>query len=172
MPRQPDFFRQINEQLLEQLEEFARQPGCKGDEVLAWLESHSVKTSKSAVYRWLQDFRMEDDSRRTQALARAKLATIAEGDSQAVSEASLRLLDDRLLGVLANGEELSPKELLAMSAAVNNGLKSRRELIDLREQVRQLETKLKNASAQVDEAFKGKVRPEDIAAARKAIFGS
>jgi ribonuclease D len=172
MARAPEFFRQINEQLLEQLEEYARQPGRKGDEVLAWLEARDVKTSKSAVYRWLQDFRMEDDSRRTAAMARARLATVAEGDSQAVSEASMRLLEDRVLGVLADGEPLSAKELQALSFTIGNGVKSRRLLIDLRDQVRELETKLKNASDQVDEAFKGKVRPEDIAAARKAIFGS
>ena len=40
MPRSPDFFRQLNEQLLEQLEEYARQPGRQGEEVVEWVKAN------------------------------------------------------------------------------------------------------------------------------------
>jgi hypothetical protein len=78
MPRSPDFFRQLNEQLLEQLEEYARQPGRTGDEVLEWLTDRKVQTSRAAVYRWLQDFRLEDRTRRAGEVARMYLDAARE----------------------------------------------------------------------------------------------
>ncbi len=167
--RAPEFFRQLNEQTLEALEEYARQPGRMGDAVQAWLAERGVTASRSAVYRWLQDFRMEDDSRRTAAMARAKLASIADGDAQAVSEAAMRLLDDRVLGVLAEGEVLSAKELLALSGTIQTGLRSRRELLDLREQVRGLEAKQKAAVAAAEKAEKTGNDP--VAAIKKVLLG-
>jgi hypothetical protein len=102
MPRSPDFFRNLTEQRLEELEEFARQPGRTGSEVHEWLKGHGVQTSERSVYRWLQDFRLEDRTRRASEVARTYLDAAREADPAAIAEASLRPLvggHDRVGGV-------------------------------------------------------------------------
>jgi len=135
MPRQPDFFRRLSgPPQQEELEEFARQPGRIGDEILTWLAERGIKTSRSALFRWLEDFRLEDRTRRAGELARNYIAVKRLDDSGAVTAASLDALEDRVFEMLARGEELSASELRELSAAMGGGLRIRRELIDMRRQ--------------------------------------
>lgn len=134
MPRSPDFFRSLNEQLLEQLEEFARQPGQTGDKVLDWLSGEGIKASRSAVYRWLQDFRLEDRTRRASETARAYLDAARASDPQAVTEASLRKFEELVFDHLVGTDATDAKDLMMIASAMKQGLGSRKDLIELRKQ--------------------------------------
>jgi Fe2+ or Zn2+ uptake regulation protein len=132
MPRSPDFFRQLNEQLLEQLEEYARQPGRTGDEVLEWLTDRKVQTSRAAVYRWLQDFRLEDRTRRAGEVARMYLDAARESDPHAVTEASLRKFEELVFDHLVSTDETDAKDLFFVAQAMKTGLGSRKELVEMK----------------------------------------
>lgn len=134
MPRSPDFFRQLNEQTLEALEERARQPGVKLDEIVSWLNMNGVEASRSAVGRWWQDFRLEDRTRRAHEVARQYLATARETDPTAVTEASLRKFEELVFEALSSGDELDSGELLKLAMAMKAGLGSRKEIVELRRQ--------------------------------------
>jgi hypothetical protein len=153
--RAPDFFRNLTEQLLEQLEEVARQPGVKGDEVLAWLEAHGVKTSRSAVYRWLQDFRLEDRTRRASEVARSYLDAAREADPQAVSEASLKKFEELVFDYLVGAEAADAKDLMFIASAMRTGLGSRKELLDLRKKVSDLQAAQQAAVEAAEKAAAG-----------------
>lgn len=132
MARSPDFFRQLTEQLLEQLEEFARQPGRTGDEVQAWLTQHKVQASRSAVYRWLQDFRLEDRARRAGDVAKAYLAAAREADPVAVTEASLRKFEEMVFDWMVSSDGVDAKDLMFIASAMKTGLGSRKEVLELK----------------------------------------
>lgn len=166
MPRQPEFFRSLNEQLLEQLEEYARQPGRTGDEVHEWLTERQVQTSRSSVYRWLQDFRLEDRTRRASEVARQYLAAAQEADPQALTEASLRKFNELVFDALANGErELSTGDLMKLSVALKTGLNAQQLVHDLRRIGREEMAKLSG------EARTRQITAEDIERVSKAVFG-
>ena len=163
--RQPDFFRQLNEQALEAMEEYARQPGRTGDEVFDWLEARKVKTSRSAVYRWLQDFRLEDRTRRASETARVYLDAARQGDPHAVTEASLRKFEELVFDFMVNAEEPDAKDLMFVASAMKTGLGSRKELIELNKHGREVMGKL------AGEARRRTLTAEDIEAAAKVVFG-
>jgi hypothetical protein len=163
--RSPDFFRQMNEQLMEQMEEFARQPGRQGDEVLEWLEKQGVKTSRTAVYRWLQDFRLEDRTRRASEVARTYLDAAREADPMAVSQASLQKFQELLFDKLVENNELSTGDLMKISIALKTGLNSQQLIGELR-------TRFDAEMGKIRAATKdGKISAEAIAEAGKRIFG-
>lgn len=165
MPRQPEFFRQMNEQLLEQLEEFARQPGRIGDEVVEWLTKNKVAASRSAVYRWLQDFRLEDQTRRASEIARTYLDAAREADPHAVTEASMRKFEEMVFDWMASTEAADAKDLMFIASAMKTGLGSRKNLIELKRLGQEQLGKL------AGEAKKRQITPEDIERVSKAVFG-
>jgi hypothetical protein len=169
MARSPDFFRSLNEQLLEQLEEYARQPGRTGDEVFAWLTERKVQTSRSAVYRWLQDFRLEDRTRRASEVARSYLEAAREADPQAVSEASLRKFEELVFDHLVSTDATDAKELMFIATAMRTGLGSRKELLDLREKVKELQRKQQAAIEAAEKAGQAGIDP--VAAIKKVLLG-
>src|SRR5687768_10261103 len=115
MPRDPDFFRRLNEQLLEQLEEHARQPGRTGDEVFDWLTEREVKTSRSAVYRWLQDFRLEDRTRRAAVLSDTLVTAAKESGGLAIQDAALLQLSHLIFDAAVNTDGVSADDLNSLS---------------------------------------------------------
>jgi hypothetical protein len=161
--RAPDFFRQLNEQLLEQLEEFARQPGRQGDELLQWLEEHGVKTSRSAVYRWLQDFRLEDRTQRASQVARSYLEAARQSDPTAVSQAALQKFQELLFDKLVETDELSTGDLMKLSIAMKTGLNAQQIIGELK-------TRFDQAAKALTDGRRA-ITNEDIAAVRKAVFG-
>lgn len=165
MSRSPDFFRQLNEQLLEQLEEFARQPGRTGDEIVEWLDSRQILASRSAVYRWWQDFKLEDRTRRASEVAKSYLATIGETDPSAITQASLRKFNEMIFDTLASGDELSTSDLMKISIALKTGLNAQQLVNELKDKGRQ---QLESLKATAKEKV---ITPEMIESVSKAVFG-
>ncbi len=161
----------LNEQALEALEEFARQPGRQGDEVLEWLGGRGVKTSRTAVYRWLQDFRLEDRTKRSSEVARSYLEAAREADPQAVSEASLKKFEELVFDYLVGAEEADAKDLMFIASAMRTGIGSRKELLDLRKKVQELESRMNAAKTNLGKELAGVIPQERIDAAGKRIFG-
>ncbi|MGN6727957.1 MAG: phage protein Gp27 family protein [Tepidisphaeraceae bacterium] len=166
MARQPDFFRQMNEQLLEQLEEYAREPGRYGTEVLQWLTERGVKTSRSAVYNWFEDWRMEERNRRATDMARDYLAAAKAADPTAVSEAALMKFEELVLEHLMSAESGDAGELMKIAVAMKTGAGTRRELLELKQRGNAELDKLKKAAT-----AKRQITAEDIENVRKKVFG-
>lgn len=164
MPRGPDFFRQLTEQTLEALEEYARQPGRTGDEAHDWLAERAVKTSRSAVYRWFQDFRLEDKTRRAAEVAKGYLAAAREADPASVTEASLRKFEELVFDWTVQAEDPNAQELLFIANAMKSGLGSRRELVDLRR-------KQADALKAADEQARTGASAGDVVATIKTALG-
>jgi hypothetical protein len=119
--RAPDFFRQLNEQLLEQLEEYARQPGRQGEEVQAWLADRKVSASRSAVYRWLQDFRLEDNTRRAAAMTRSFIAAVKDADGMQVMDAAILQTGQMIFELgsrVADGGDVTVSDVGGLSLAL------------------------------------------------------
>jgi len=165
MARSPEFFRQLSEQLLERLEEYARQPGRTGDEVHAWLRDQGVATSRAAVYRWLQDFRLADRTRRASETARAYLDAAREADPTAVTEASLRKFEELVFEHLAGADQDNAGGLLKIALAMKAGLGSRKDVIELKAMGRE------RMQALANQASKRAITAEDIQRVSKAVFG-
>jgi len=173
MARSPDFFRQLRggpdrvdgAPSLEELEEFGSQDGITGPECLRWLTKRNVSTSRAAVARWLQDFKLEYKTRRASEVARSCLATAREGDPLAVTEATLVKMEEAVFEKLVSGDELSAGELKDLSTAMGTRLKSRRELLDQRRIGRDELGKL------AGESKKRQITAEDIERVSKAVFG-
>ena len=173
MPRESDFLRHMNEQLLERFEEHARQPGRTGPECLEWLTANGVKTSESAVYRWLQDFKLEYRHGRARDMARAYLAAAKESDPAALTEAAQTKLEELLLEHVMNAGSEDALKLMRAARAMKTGIGTRREVVALRNEIAEAK---RVANAELDKlasvATKRALTPEDIAAARQAMYGT
>lgn len=165
MMRQPDFFRQMNEQLVEQLEEYARQPGRTGNDVLDWLTERQVKTSRSAVYSWLQDFRVEWRHRRATDAARQYLDAARSSDPTIVTEAALKKFEELVLEYMMSAEESDAKDLMFIASAMKTGLGSRKDIIELKRKGREQMEQLASTAKQKQ------ITPEMIEQVSKAVFG-
>jgi hypothetical protein len=134
MPRGPDFFRKLSAEQIERLEEFARHPGKTIDEVAGFLADQQVRTSRSAVGRWLQDFRLWDRNQRASNVARSYLDAARTTDPTAITEASLRKFEELVMERLMSGEEMTGDELAKLAQAMRAGIGSRKEIIELKRQ--------------------------------------
>lgn len=162
---QPEFFKQMTEQSVEQLEERARKPGTTTEEVLEWLTDLGVKTSRSAVGRFLQDFRVRDRRDRTAIRAKAYLSGVQESDPLALAQANERLLEQEVFDALSSGDDVRAKSLKDFAAAIRGGVAVKRDLVDLRQRGTQKMEELKTL------ASRRRLTADDIEAARKAVFG-
>jgi hypothetical protein len=86
------------------------------------------------VYRWLQDFRLEDRTRRASEVARQYLSAARDADPTAVTEASLRKFEERVFEWLVSDEDASAEDLASIANAMKRGIGSRREVIELKRQ--------------------------------------
>jgi hypothetical protein len=165
MARGPDFFKQMSVEQIDALEEFARHRGKSVDDVTGYLADLQIRTSRSAVGRWLQDFRMWDRSNRAKEIAKSYMQAAAGDDDAAVADASLRKFNELLFETLASGEELDTGDLLKISVALKTGLGARQLVNDIKTRgVAQL-NELKG------EANKRAITAEDIERVSKAVFG-
>lgn len=165
MPRSPDFFKQLTAETLGELEEFARQPGRTVDECAGWCQDKAIQTSRSAVGRWLQDFRLADQNARAKELAAEYLRTASGGDATSITEASLRKFNELVFTALASGEELAPGELMKLSIALKTGLNAASLIENMKRDGREQMEKLKGQAKQKT------ITPEMIEACSKAVFG-
>lgn len=165
MARGPDFFKQMSIEQIDALEEYARHPGRTVDDVAGYLQDAAVKTSRSAVGRWLQDFRIWDKQQRAADVAKRYLDVARGSDPTAVTEASLRKFEELVLERLMAGDELTADELAKLSQAMRAGLGSRKDILELRAKGREQLAQLKG------EAGKRAITADDIERVSKAVFG-
>lgn len=166
MARGPDFFKQMTQAQIDALEEFARHPGKTVDDVAGYLADQQVRTSRSAVHRWLQDFRLWDRNNRAKEIARSYMQAAAGEDDSAIADASLRKFNELLFETLASGDELDTGDLLKISVALKTGLGARQLVNELKARgIAQL-NELKG------QATRRAITPEDIERVSKAVFGA
>lgn len=164
MARGPDFFKAMTQEQIDALEEYARHPGKSVDDVTGYLADAHVRASRSAVGRWLQDFRLWDRQQRAADVARQYLEAARSSDPTAVTEASLRKFEELLLERLMSGEELDGDELAKIAQAMRAGIGSRKDVIELK---RQQADAVKTAEA----AAKSGASATDVVATIKKALG-
>jgi hypothetical protein len=163
MARGPDFFRKMTQAQIDALEEFARHPGRSIDDIAGHLQDQGVQTSRSAVGRWVQDFRAWDESVRRTAFVRAYVGQ--DHDPVAMGETIARELDGQILDKLISGEPLTAKDLKELATA-------RRAITADREALAEMRAKGREQMEQLKSAAKAKaITPEMIEQVSKAVFG-
>jgi len=120
MPRQPDFFSQMERADLEKLEAFARKPGAKIDKVHEFLLAEGFTASRAAVGRWFKRFREVDRMSEAAELADAIHTASAESGAVDVAGAVNLQLAQRLQSALVKGgDRLDIGDLLKGAMAIN-----------------------------------------------------
>ena len=94
-----------------------------------------------------------------------------EADPQAVSEASLKKFEELVFDYLVGAEEADAKDLMFIASAMRTGIGSRKELLDLRKKVQELESRMNAAKTNLGKELAGVIPQERIDAAGKRIFG-
>jgi hypothetical protein len=117
---------------LDQLQAFVRAEYRSVDQVFEWLQAHGFTGTRSSAGRWLQDFRLEDSTRRASEIARQYLDVLRESDPDAVREASAKKFDELVFDFLVNGSEKDASDLREIAAAMKTGVGFRRENEELR----------------------------------------
>ena len=154
MPRGPDFFQEMTAPQIEALEEFARHPGKTIDDVHKYLADIQVRTSRSSVHRWLQDFRLWDKTQRAADVAKSYMQAASGSDPTAVTEASLRKFNELVFEALTSGDELDSLDLRRIAGALKTGLDAQHAVNTLRKQqaeaIRSAEAAAKSGASATD----------------------
>jgi Protein of unknown function (DUF3486) len=170
MPNHFKIHELLSREELDALESFAREPGRTIDEVETWLLAAGFKISRGAIFNWRTKFLLDDKFAAASAAAKAVFANqAADKDAVSLSDAATTQLSQMIfeqLITLQIGGQIETKELWAASMALKNVIASKRAVDDIRERFDQ------QVKAAQDKRPGGAITAEDIAAARKAIFGS
>ena len=123
---------------LDAFEAFAREPARTVDECHEWLEAHGFQISRGAVGNWKREFDATDKFRASNEVARALVDAAKAGGTVAVSDAAnlklSQMVFEQLLK-LQNDDDVSTKELWALSMAVKNVVQGQRHVEKLKEEV-------------------------------------
>lgn len=166
MPRQPDFFVQLQRSDLEKLEAFAREPGRTIDKVHDYLLAQGFTASRSAVGNWLKKFRETD--RMLEAAELADAIHTASADAGAVDVAgavNLQLAQRLQAALVKGGDKLAIGDLLKGAMAVNALTNAQGKLEELKRSGKQQLEALKSAAKQ------RAITPEMIEQVSKSVFG-
>jgi hypothetical protein len=155
---------------LAQLEEFAREPARTVDEVHEWMQSRGYTLWRSAAGNWLKEFKVNEAMSAAGSLA--KIVLDAGKDTASISDAASQQLAQMIFEQSARlqlEETIETKELVNLSRGLKNVITGKRHIEQLREEMKA------SFDLQISAAQKkrpdGIITPEDIAAAKKAIFG-
>lgn len=157
---------------LAELEAYARDPGRTIDECHTWLLAKGYVLSRSAVGTWKQSFDallMQERFSRSSELARAIKGAVSGGDFEAVADAAAMQLTQVVFEQAAKLEqdgELDPLDVQRMTRSLANLVGSQLGLKKL------LAEKFDERIAALQKRHPdGQIPPEEIAAARRDIFG-
>jgi uncharacterized metal-binding protein len=151
MPRQPDFFKGLEREQVEQLEAYARTPGVTIDDCVAWLASNVGKTVKrNAVWRWKRRFDMEDRTSAAADLADAMFTAAKESGGVAVPDAAIMQIATMVFEHSASldAEKASTKDLANLALAMQRLTLGKQRVEDVRAEMQ------KRQREAVDEAAK------------------
>lgn len=159
-------------ELLAEFEAYAQPRGRTGDECHVWLKSKGVTVGRTAVYNWLFQFRRQqqvDRLTRSSELAMSIKGAVDAGNFESVAEAAKMNLINVVyeqVSLLEQDGKVDPLDVQRMTRSLGNLVvteeKQRKMLAEKFD--REMTTRQKANPA-------GIITPEDIAAARKAIFG-
>lgn len=163
----------LSREELDELEAFAREPGRTVDECHQWMLERGFTLSRSAVGTWKREFDsqlMSERLSRSSELAKALKATANESGATAIADAAVtqlcQVVFEQSSMLEANGQ-IDPLDVMRLTRSLKNltGTKRDVELLLAEKFDREMKEKQTKRPG-------GVVTPEDIAAARKAIFGT
>lgn len=157
---------------LEELEKFAREPGRTIDEVHEWMLARGFTLARTSAGTWLRKFREELIRQRFNSsgeLARAIKDAVAGGSFDDVAAAA----NMQLVNVVFEQAARLQSEGELDSEAVESMTRSLKNLVGTKAQhAKLLAEKFDREMAERSAKGGGKISGEDVAAARKAIFGT
>lgn len=123
---------------LDELETFAREPARTVDECHDWLLAKGYTISRGAVGNWKREFDATDKFRASNEVARALVDTAKTGGTVALADAANLKLGQLIFEAMLkaqNDEDVSTKDLWALSMAVKNVVQGQRHVEQLRKDV-------------------------------------
>jgi len=135
MPRQLKVHELLKDepQTLRELEAFATR-GRTVDEVHDWLQARGFVLGRTAVWTWLDTFRLEDSTRRASEVSATYLHAAADTDPTAVASATLRKFQELVFDFVVRQDEADAGDLVKIAIAMKQGLGSQAAINDLRKQ--------------------------------------
>lgn len=171
MPRQFKVHEVITREDLSQLEDFAREPGRKVDQIYDWLQAHGYQVGRTAAYNWLRNFRENDRFTASGEVAKAIMEASKGKDAVAISDAAVMKLAQVVFEgslTLQADEMLDTRDVQRMTAALKNVITSKRHLEKLQEE---MESKQKLAAAEAEKLAKSGGTATDVVAKVREILG-
>lgn len=152
---------------LGELEGFAREPGRTIDECHEWLQAHGFTLSRGAVGNWLGDFKaqiMREKFSRSAELAAQLKSAVSNGEFSNVADAAVMQLVQHVFEQTAQLDGADADTVVKMTQSLRNLVGSKERLTAMLAEKFDKEMASKTAA-------KKTITAEDIAEARKAIFG-
>ncbi len=133
MPRQFKVHELLKDepQTLRDLEAFATR-GRTVDEVHEWLQAKGFTLGRTAVWTWLDSFRLEDSTRRASEVSTAYLQAAADTDDTAVAAATLKKFQELVFDFVVRQDQADAGDLLKIAVAMRQGLGSQKAISDLK----------------------------------------
>lgn len=172
MPQHHKVHELLDSKELEEFEAYAREPGRTIDECHEWLQVRGYVLSRAAVGNWKRRFDeqvLAERFSRSAELARAIKGAVEGGQFEDIADAAVMQLTQVVFSQAAKLEtdgQLDPLDVQRMTRSVVNLVGSKAGLSRL------LAEKFDRAmQAKLESRPQGGITAEDIADARKAIFG-
>jgi hypothetical protein len=140
MPRHFKVHELLDRSELDQLEEFAREPGRTVDECHEWLLARGYQISRTAVGTWKGAFQVQDQFRAGNEVARTLLEAAKEQGVANVADAASLQIGQMLFEAMVKGQEtgqVDTKDLVNLSAGLKNVITGSRHLEKLKAEVRE-----------------------------------
>jgi hypothetical protein len=130
------------------LEQFVRDKNSARttDECHEWVLAKGYRISRTAVWNWLDSFRLEEKTRRASEISGAYLKAAADTDPTAVASAALRKFQELILEYTMRADEADAGELMKLAIAMKTGVNTQQVIADLKAKQAQA---VKAAEAQV-----------------------
>lgn len=132
---------QLNDEEVAEYQAILRQPAATIDDLMAWFGEKGCQVSRGAVWHHRRKFEEQTESlRRSAEMARAFVDVAKTESVESISDAALFRMSQVLMeqSMLLDAEEaLNPKDLVNMTKAIRNLIGGKREVEELKRQLRE-----------------------------------
>jgi hypothetical protein len=151
---------------LETLKEWIREKNLTRtvDETFEWIQAHGYVLGRTAVWNWLDAFRMGEQTRRAAEISTAYLTASGQTDQTAVASAALRKFQELILDYVVRSEDADAGELMKLAIAMKTGVNTQQVIADLK-------AKQAEAIQAAEAAVKTGASGGDVVAAMKKALG-